>query len=87
MFANISPREGIPAAGAVRCTLRRAMAPGRPLWRWTLFASVLFLIGGTVLAWTAETPGMRRFGIGVFVVSAAAYAAARIATTFGGRAR
>jgi hypothetical protein len=52
-----------------------------------LIASILFLMAGTVVAWTAETPGMRRLGIGVFVVSAAVYAAARIATTFGGRAR
>ena len=87
MSANITPREGIPAAGAARCTLRREMTPGRSLWRWALYASVVFLIAGTVLACTAESAAVQNVGIGLFVAAAVVYAVARLATTFGGRAR
>jgi len=88
MSANIPPREGIPAAGAVPCTLRREMAPARSRWRWALYVSIPFLMAGTIVALTAEKQSaLQTIGIAVFLVSAVVYAAARIATTFGGRAR
>ena len=79
-----SPHEAIPASGAGPCTLRAQMPTGSSPWRWALYTSVLFLMAGTIVAWTADTPAMRRIGIGIFVASAAVYAAARVATTFGG---
>jgi len=81
------PREAIPARAAPACTLRAEMSNRSSPWRWALYASVLFLMAGTIVAWTADNPAMRRVGIGIFVVSAAVYAAARVVTTFGGRSK
>jgi hypothetical protein len=86
MHSFAPPREGIPASGARRCTLRPEMADPRSRWRWAFYVSVPFLMAGTIVSFTAEHRStLQRVGMVVFVVSAAVYAAARIATTFGGR--
>jgi uncharacterized membrane protein HdeD (DUF308 family) len=48
--------------------------------RWVAFlAAFAALLGGMALAFMAESPALRKVGVGIFVAGGIAYVAARIA--------
>jgi hypothetical protein len=79
--------EGI-AGGNGNCGYAAGtLAGSSSRWQWALLPLIAIMVSGMALAFLAETVGLRKVGIGIFVVSAAGYVAARIVLLWEKRSR